>query len=91
MCLPDVSKTAIIVLGMVLAIIIGVVGMLAYSYAQISISLDDVEFYSIDWADFTFSNILRLGGDLLSGNVLGSMLDLIDGVNLNLIFGLSNG
>ena len=91
MCLSDVSKTTIIVLGMVLAIIIGGVGMLAYSYAQISVSLDDVEFYSIDWADFTFSNILRLGGDILSGNVLGSMLDLIDGVNLNLIFGLSNG
>ena len=89
--MSDVSKTGIIALGIVLAIIIGGVGMLVYSYAQISVSLDDVEFHSIDWIDFTFSDILRLGGDLLSGNVLGFMLDLIDGVNLNLIFGLSNG
>ena len=91
MCLSDVSKTTIIVLSMILAIIIGGVGALVYSYAQISVSLDNVEFHSIDWTNFTFSDILRLGGNLLSGNALGFMLDLVDGVNLNLIFGLSNG
>ena len=85
------SRTAIIAFGIVLAIIIGIAGVLAYSYAQISVSLDDVNFHSIDWTDFTFSDILSLGGNLLSGNVLGLALDLIDGVNLNLIFGLSNG
>ena len=91
MRLSDVGKTAIIALGIVLAIIIGGVGMLAYSYTQISVSLDDVKFHSIDWTDFTISDILRLGSNLLSVNILGFMLDLIDGVNLNLIFGLSNG
>ena len=84
------SRPTLIAFGIVLAIIVGGVGMLAYSYAQISVSLDDVNFHSIDWTDFTFSDILSLGGNLLSGNVLGFALDLIDGINLNLIFGLSN-
>jgi LEA14-like dessication related protein len=38
----------------------------------------------------TFSTLINLGLGAISGDWLGSAIDLVDGVNLNLFFGLTN-
>ena len=85
------NKTAAIIAGVVFAVVVLGAAALTYSYTQISVSLEDVDFHSIDWMDLTFSNVLVMGGKLLTGNVLGAALDLVEGINLNLVFELSNG
>ena len=85
------NKTATIIAGTSFAIVVLGAAMLAYSYTQISANLDDVRFHSIDWMDPTLSNILVMGGKLLIGDVLGSALELIEGVNFDLVFELNNG
>ncbi len=78
--------------AIVLVTIIGILlGLLAYSYTQIHISLNDVSLHSIDWAQFSWSILLKLGLNVLTGNWLGAAFDLIQGINLDLAFGLSNG
>ncbi len=74
----------------VLVILLLVGGLFYYSYTQIQVSLNDVTFHSIDWTSFSWSTLLSLGLNALTGNWLGAAFDLIDGVNLNLIFGVSN-
>ena len=81
---------AVIIITIVLVILVMFGGLLAYSYTQIHVNLDDVDFHSIDWMEISFSKLLSLGINTLSGNVPGVMFDLIDGINLNLIFGLTN-
>jgi len=77
--------------GIVITLIILIIGgLFAYSYTHISVSLNDVKFHSIDWASFSWSTLLNLGLSSLSGDWLGAAFSLIQGVNLNLIFGLSN-
>ena len=72
-------------------IILVIGGLFVYSYTQLSVSLNDVKFHSIDWTTISWTTLLKLGLNTLSSNWLGVAFDLIDGVNLNLIFGLSNG
>lgn len=72
-------------------IVLVIGGLFAYSYTQLSVSVHDVKFHSIDWTTISWTTLLKLGLNTLSGNWLGAAFDLIDGVNLNLIFGLSNG
>lgn len=74
----------------VIVIIAIVIGLFYYSYSQIQVSLNDVKFHSIEWTTFSWSTLVSLGLNALTGNWLGAAFDLIDGVNLNLIFGLSN-
>lgn len=74
----------------ILVILILIGGLFYYSYTQIQVSLNDVTFHSIEWTSFSWSTLLSLGLNALTGNWLGVAFDLIDGVNLNLIFGLSN-
>lgn len=83
-------KGAAIGIGIFLVILV-IGGLFAYSYTQLSVSLNDVKFHSIDWTTFSWTTLLKLGLNTLSNNWLGAAFDLIDGVNLNLIFGLSNG
>ena len=83
------SKGASIGIAIFLIILI-IGGLFAYSYTQLSISLNDVQFLSIDWASLSWSTLLKLGLNTLSGNWLGAAFGLIDGVNFNLIFGISN-
>ena len=85
------KTTVIIIAGAVFAVVALGAAMLLYSYTQVSVSLDHVGFHSIDWMDLTVSNLVMLGGKLLVGDILGSALALIDGVNFDLVFGLSNG
>jgi len=84
------NKAAGIVIALILVILVIIGGLLAYSYTQINVSLNDVKFHSIDLISFSFTDLLSLGFDALSGNILGAVFDLIDGINLNLIFGLTN-
>jgi len=74
----------------VLVIILLVGGLFYYSYTQIQVTLNDVTFHSIEWTSFSGSTLFSLGLNALTGNWLGVAFDLIDGVNLYLIFGFSN-
>lgn len=84
------KKPIVAAISIIIGIIVIVFGLVAYSYTQIHVSLNDVSFHSIDWASFSWSTLLKLGLNLLTGNWLGAAFELIDGINLNLIFGLSN-
>ncbi len=65
-------------------------GLLYYSYTQINVELDTVSFHSIDLVNITFSTLVNLGLQAISGDWLGAAINLVDGVNLNLFFGLTN-
>jgi len=75
---------------LIFIVIISIVGIIANSYTQISVSLDDASFHSIQLRAFSLSTLLSLGLNTLSGNWLGAAFDLIDEINLNLEFGISN-
>ena len=76
-------------IGAIITIVI-ISGLVAYSYTQIHITLNEVTLHSIDFEPFSLSTLFNLGLDVLAGNWLDAAFDLIQGVNLNLIFGLSN-
>ena len=75
---------SIVIIGIIL------VGLFAYSYSPLSISLNNVNLESIDLVEVSWSTLLNLGLNTLSGNWLEAAFDLIQGINLNLVFGLSN-
>lgn len=77
-------------IGIPIAIVVIVVGLFAYSYTQINVSLNDASFDSIDW-NFSGSSLLNAGFIVLTGNLLEAAFEIIDGININLFFGLSNG
>jgi len=84
------AKTVGIIVGIFFLILAISGGLLYYSYTQINVELNTVSFHSIDLANITFSTLMNLGLDAITGNWLGAAMDLVDGVNLNLFFGLSN-
>lgn len=84
------GKTGILI-GIFLLIILIIGGLIAYSYTQISVTLTDVAYHSIQWETFSWSVLLKLGLNVLSGNWLGAAFDMIRGINLDLEFGLYNG
>lgn len=75
--------------GIVVVIIVIIIGLIAYSYTQIQISLDDISFAGFVW-NLSGISILKAGINLLTGNLLGTILSVITGIKLNLIFGLAN-
>jgi LEA14-like dessication related protein len=84
------AKSAGIGIGIFFLILVITGGLLYYSYTQINVKLDTVSFHSIDWVDMTFSTLVNLGLNAIAGDWLGSAINLVDGVNLNLFFGLTN-
>jgi len=80
-----------IVIGIFLLIILIVGGLIAYSYTQISVTLTDVSYHSIEWETFSWTVLLKLGLNVLTSNWLGAAFDMIRGINLDLEFGLYNG
>lgn len=79
------------VIGIVIGIIIALtLGLIAYSYTQIQVSLNDISFAGIDWAQASLGTLAKLGLNVLTGNWLGAALTLVQGIKLNLIFGLTN-
>ena len=81
---------AVIAVGVAFAVAALAIAALAYSYTQVSVSLDGVEFHSIEW-DVSVSNLFAASSGALTGNYLSSVLALIEGINLNLTFELGNG
>jgi len=79
------------IIGIVfLAIVILMLGLFVYSYTQLAVNLNSVEFQSIDWEPITWQVLLKLGINTLSGNWFDAAFSLIQGINLNLVFSLSN-
>ncbi len=85
------GKPVVIGISIFLIIIAIIGGLVTYSYTQIHVSLNDVSYHSIDWSSFSWSVLLNVGLNVLSGNWLGVAFDLIQGINLDLDFGLYNG
>jgi len=87
-----VKRTKAIVIGVaIFALIIVILGLLFYySYTQIHVTLNDASLHSIDFVPFTVSTFLKLGLNALTGNWLGLAFDLVDGINLDLSFGVTN-
>jgi LEA14-like dessication related protein len=84
------AKSAGIGIGIFFLILVITGGLLYYSYTQINVELNTVSFHSIDWVEMTFSALVNLGLNAIAGDWLGSAINLVDGVNLNLFFGLTN-
>ena len=72
-------------------IVIIFAGLFVYSYTQLSVTLNDVQFHSIDWESLSWSVLLKVGLHALSENWFGAAITLVQGINLNLIFGITNG
>lgn len=84
------AKAAGIGIGVFFLILVIMGGLLYYSYTQINVELDTVSFHSIDLVNITFSTLVNLGLHAITGDWLGAAINLVDGVNLNLFFGLTN-
>lgn len=81
----------LVAIGIVLLVIfLIIVGLFVYSYTQLSVNLNDVKFHSIDWAPLTWDKLLNLGLSTLTGEWFGAAFELIEGINLNLLFGIAN-
>lgn len=80
-----------IIVGIIFLIIIIIVGILfAYSYTHLNVNLNNVEFQSIDWEELSWSTLLKVGLNTLSDDWFSSAINLIQGINLNLILDLTN-
>lgn len=75
-----------IIVGAIIAIVIG---LIAYSYTQIQVSLESISYQGLD-VSFTGGSIVKAILNGIIGNWLGAVLDLITGVKLGLGFALSN-
>lgn len=82
----------LVLVGILVAIVIvGIVfGLIFYSYTQIHVSFSEVSSIGIELEQLSFSTLIQLGIDLLSGNWLAAALDVIAGINFGLIFELTN-
>lgn len=67
-----------------------ILGLIAYSYTQIQVSLNDVSFAGIDWAQASLGTLAKLGLNVMTSNWLGAALTFVQGIKLNLLFGLTN-
>ena len=84
-------KKAIIIAIAISITIVGIVfGLIGYSYTQIHVSLSDISSVSIELENLSWPDLIKLGLDALSGNWIAAALDVIAGINLELVFGLSN-
>ena len=84
------KKATGIGVSMLIMIVVITGGLIAYSYTQLSVSLNEVNLHSVDLESLSWSNLVKLGLNTFSGNWLDAAFDLIQGINFNLIFGLSN-
>lgn len=84
------KKPLIISLVIVIAITVLVFGLISYSYNQIDVSLKEISSIDIELETLSLSKLISLGLDLLSGNWMEGALGVIAGINLGLIFELSN-
>ena len=83
-------KSIIIIFLVALSVVLIVLGLFAYSYTQISASFNDVSSVNVELETLSFSSLIKLGLDVLSGNWLSAALDVIAGIELELVFELTN-
>ena len=76
--------------SILIMIIIIIGGLIAFSYTQLSVSLNKVTLHNVDLESLSLPNLLKLGLNAFSGNWLDAAFDLIRGINFNLMFELSN-
>ena len=67
-----------------------ILGLVAYSYTQISASFSDISSVNVELETLSLSSLIKLGLDVLSGNWLSAALDVIAGIELGLVFELTN-
>jgi len=85
------SMNKLITIGIVILVIfLMLIGLFVYSYTQLSVDLHDVRFHSIDWTSLSWHKLLNLGLSTLSGDWFSVAFELVEGINLNLLFGISN-
>jgi len=84
------KKIIIIIASIVIAIIVIIFVLYAYSYTQIHVSLTDVSSVDVELERLSLSTLVKLGLDILSGNWIEAAVSVIAGINLELVFGLSN-
>ena len=84
------KKIIVLSLAVALAIIGIVVALFAYSYTQIEVSLSAVSSVDVELEKLSLPDLLQLGLDVLSGNWIEAAVSVIAGINLDLVFGLSN-
>lgn len=84
------KKTIIIIAAIVIAIIVIIFALFAYSYSQIQVSFNEVSSISVELENLSLIDLINLGIDALSGNWIESAVGVIAGINLELVFGLSN-
>ena len=84
------NKFAIV--GVIIAIaILGIIfGLIYYSYTQIQVSFTEVSSVGVEIEELSFSTLVNLGINLLTGDWLGAALDVIAGISFGLIFELTN-
>jgi hypothetical protein len=74
------KKTIIIVIAISVSIIAILFGLIAYSYTQIHVSLSEISSVGIELENLSWSNLIKLGLDVLSGNWIAAALDVIAGI-----------
>ncbi|MFB5647220.1 MAG: hypothetical protein ACE5RO_03650 [Candidatus Nitrosomaritimum yanchengensis] len=84
------KKSIIIIFLIALSVVLIVLGLIAYSYTQISASFSDVSSVNVELETLSLSSLIKLGLDVLSGNWLSAALDVIAGIELGLVFELTN-
>jgi LEA14-like dessication related protein len=84
------KKSIIISSLFALSVVLIVLGLVAYSYTQLSASFRDVSSINVELETLSLSSLIKLGLDVLSGNWLSAALDVIAGIELGLVFELTN-
>ncbi|HUT05441.1 MAG TPA: hypothetical protein VMW74_01970 [Nitrosopumilaceae archaeon] len=84
-------KKLIIISALIGIVIVGIIfALIAYSYNQIQVSFSDISSVDVELETLSFPTLISLGLDLLSGNWMSAALEVIAGINLGLVFELSN-
>ena len=76
--------------AIVVAIIAVVFALYAYSYSQIQVSLNDITSVDVELENLSWTDLIKLGIDALSGNWIEAAVGVIAGIKLEMVFGLSN-
>ena len=84
------KKSVLIVFAIAIGIALIVFGLIGYSYTQITVSFSEVSSVNLELETLSFSSLVKLGLDVLSGNWLAAALDVLAGINLGLVFELTN-
>ncbi len=83
-------KTTVVIAIIAVAIVGIILGLVAYSYTQIQISLESVSYQGLDFASASPVTLAKIAINGILGNWLGALLSLVTGVKLGLGFALSN-